>query len=162
MKQEKNNEKTNVMRILEEANKSYIPHFFDANITDGQSISKSLNIEPERTFKTLVTIGNDLKYYVFVIPVIYSLDLKKAAKSVNVKNVEMIKQKELFPLTGYVHGGCSAIGMKKKFTTVIDELAQIFDTICYSGGKLGTQVETSPQDLAELTNAKFADIVMSM
>lgn len=154
------NEKTNVMRILDEANIKYIPHYYDPNITDGVEVAKSLNAEGERTFKTLVTVGNDLKYYVFVIPVIYSLDLKKAAKSVNVKNVEMIKQKELFPLTGYVHGGCSAIGMKKKFVTVIDELAQLFDTICFSGGKLGTQVETNPFEFAKLIDATFSDIVM--
>ena len=109
-------------------------------------------------FKTLVTVGHDRKNYVFVVPVTGSLDLKAAAASVGVKNVEMIPQKQLFPLTGYVHGGCSPIGMKKKFVTVIDESAKEKEKIIYSAGKVGRQVETSPSDLAKAADAKFAPV----
>ncbi len=151
-------EKTNVMRILESAHLEYVAHEYDSTITDGETVAKLTNIEPERCFKTLVTVGNDLNHYVFVVPVNCSLDLKKAAKSVGVKNVEMIKQKELFPLTGYVHGGCSSIGMKKKFVTRIDETAILFEKIAFSGGKIGVQVEMDPLVLCDFIDAKFVDL----
>ena len=156
----KDNEKTNVMRMLEQAGIPYKAHYYDDTITDGVSVAKFVGIEQERTFKTLVTIGSDLNHYVFVIPVAETLDLKKGAKSVGVKSVSMLKQKDLFPLTGYIHGGCSAIGMKKKFITKIDETAILFDEIATSGGKCGTQVTTSPDDFCRFIDGEFCDLTL--
>ena len=153
-------EKTNVMRILEAENIPYTPYEYDESITEGVVIAKILGENEECVFKTLVTVGSDLKNYVFVIPVAEKLDLKKAAKAVGVKNVEMIKQKQLFPLTGYIHGGCSPIGMKKQFKTVIDETAIIVDKFFVSAGKVGKQVETSPLEIARLSGADFCDLVV--
>lgn len=152
-------EKTNVLRILDSVKIKYTVHTYDDNVTDGETVASLVGLEPDRVFKTLVTVGNDLNRYVFVVPVNFSLDLRKAAKAVNVKKVEMIKQKELFPLTGYVHGGCSPIGMKKKFVTVICDTATLFDTVACSGGKRGLQIELSPIDLAKITDAKFEDLI---
>lgn len=151
-------EKTNVMRILDVSKIDFIPHEYDAELTDGELVASALGQDPDMVFKTLVTVGNNKQNYVFVVPVNCSLNLKKAAKSVGVKSVEMIKQKELLPLTGYIHGGCSPIGMKKEFPTVINDTATLFDTITFSAGKRGYQVELSPQKLAELINASFEDI----
>jgi Cys-tRNA(Pro)/Cys-tRNA(Cys) deacylase len=122
-------EKTNVMRLLDAGKIEYIPHEYDVELTDGEKVASALGQDPDKVFKTLVTVGNNKQNYVFVVPVNCSLNLKKAAKSVDIKSIEMIKQKELLPLTGYVHGGCSPIGMKKAFTTVINETAIIFDKI---------------------------------
>jgi Cys-tRNA(Pro)/Cys-tRNA(Cys) deacylase len=152
-------EKTNVMRLLDANSISYVSHEYDSELTDGEQVAKALGQDPDRVFKTLVTIGNDKHNYVFIIPVNRSLDLKKAAKAVNVKNIEMIKQKELLPLTGYVHGGCSPIGMKKSFETVIDETAQLFDTITLSAGKKGCQIELSPDSLLEFIKGRYIDLV---
>ena len=122
--------------------------------------SKALNENPDMVFKTLVTVGKSGNHYVFLLPVNKELDLKKAAKSVGEKNVEMIKSKDLLPLTGYIHGGCSPIGMKKFFKTVIHETASKFDKILFSGGKIGYQVEVSLQDLSKVIKYDLADIVV--
>lgn len=151
-------EKTNALRILDSAGIKYVVREYSPDITDGEEVAAATGTDKERTFKTLVTEGNDLKHYVFVIPVDSVLDLKKAAKAANVKRVEMIKQKELFPLTGYVHGGCSPIGMKKKFFTVIDDTATLFDTIMLSGGRKGLQIELATGDLIAVTESRFAEI----
>ena len=125
-------EKTNVMRLLDAASISYKIHCYDKNVTDGVSVAHLCEENEDQVFKTLVTIGNDKNHYVFCIPVNSTLDLKKGAKVIGIKNIEMIPQKELLPLTGYVHGGCSPIGMKKPFKTVINDTALLFDDICVS------------------------------
>lgn len=155
----KKEEKTNVMRLLEQNGITYAAHLYaDTDAIAGMDVAKVLNEEPERVFKTLVTSGSPRQYYVFVVPVNSELDLKKAAAAVGEKSIEMIRAKELLPLTGYVHGGCSPIGMKKQFRTVVDETAQLFDTIMYSGGKIGYQVETDPKDLEKMIPLTYADI----
>lgn len=151
-------DKTNVMRVLDTLGISYNAYEYDNTLTDGAHVAASLGKDPSCVFKTLVTVGHDRKNYVFVVPVTGSLDLKAAAASVGVKNVEMIPQKQLLPLTGYIHGGCSPIGMKKKFVTVIDESAKDKTTVIFSAGKVGRQVEISPDDLARAADAKFAKI----
>lgn len=151
-------QKTNVIRLLQQANVSFTVHEYDENETVGENVAKLVNKSPYEVFKTLVTVCDKNEHFVFVVPVNATLNLKKAAKSVGVKNIEMIKQKELLPLTGYIHGGCSPIGMKKQFRTVIDETAQLCDTICVSAGKRGLQIELSPFALAEYVGAKFYDI----
>ena len=152
-------EKTNVMRILDKQGIKYNVYLYDNNLTDGKLVAKACEKDGQQVFKTLVTVGSDLGHYVFVIPVEETLDLKKAAKSVGVKSVSMLKQKDLLPLTGYVHGGCSPIGMKKQFVTVINDTATLFDTICFSGGKIGVQIETDPTMLAQFVGAKFDDLI---
>lgn len=152
------NEKTNVMRLLDGAGIAYEPHYYDNTVTDGETIAKMLGIDGEQVFKTLVTVSGDGEHLVFAVPVCHSLDLKKAASAAKVKSVSMIKQKELLPLTGYVHGGCSPIGMKKKFRTFINDTAEIFDTMLCSAGKIGAQIEIAPDALAGYTEAVFADI----
>lgn len=155
-------EKTNVMRTLEQRKIPYTAHEYPADgPIDGVSVAGYLGQDVERVFKTLVTKGASGSYYVFDIPVAENLDLKKAAKAVGEKSIAMIAQKELLPLTGYVHGGCSPIGMKKQFPTVIHETAVLFDTICISAGKIGFQVEVRPTDLAELLKAAMADITVA-
>ncbi len=151
-------EKTNVMRLLSMKGVSFISHEYDQTITDGEGVAASLKENPDRVFKTLVTISNTNSYFVFVIPVNCSLDLKKGALAAGVKNIQMIKQKELLPLTGYIHGGCSPIGMKKPLTTFIEETASLYDTIIFSAGKVGYQVELSPKELIEFIGAKYADL----
>ncbi len=146
------------MRILDQRRIPYDAYYYDPTLTDGVSVAKAVGKDPSSVFKTLVTVGSDCCHYIFVVPVEHTLNLKKAAASVGVKSVEMIKQKELFPLTGYVHGGCSPVGMKKTFRTVIDETAVLFDMITFSAGKLGRQISLSPTALAELIQATFADI----
>ncbi|MBO4503795.1 MAG: Cys-tRNA(Pro) deacylase [Bacteroidales bacterium] len=152
-------EKTNVMRILTQQGIAFTPHDYDNSVTDGATIANLLGEDPMQVFKTLVTVGNDGGHYVFVIPVCSTLDLKKAAKAARVKSIQMIKQKELLPLTGYIHGGCSPVGMKKPFPTFIEESATLFDTICCSAGKVGAQVQLSATDLATLVGAQFVDLV---
>ena len=154
-------EKTNVMRTLEQKKLPYTAHTYDpAGPIDGVSVAQTLGQLPERGFKTLVTKGASGAYYVFDIPVAENLDLKKAAKAVGEKSVAMLPQKELLPLTGYVHGGCSPVGMKKQFPTVFHETVLLYDTVCVSAGKIGFQVECRPGDLVALLRAKTADIIV--
>ena len=121
-------------------------------------VAKALNENPNLTFKTLVTVGKTNNHYVFLVPVNKELDLKKAAKAVNEKNIEMVKSKELLSLTGYIHGGCSPIGMKKSFKTVIDSSAKNYDKLIFSGGKIGYQVETTLDELKKVINFDLKDI----
>ena len=151
-------EKTNVMRILDRLGVEYVPHCVPGEPTDGNVVASLLEKDPYSVFKTLVTVGSDLGHYVFIVPVCTTLDLKKAAKAANVKSVSMLKQKDLFPLTGYVHGGCSPIGMKKPFPTVLDETALLSDKIFFSAGKIGMQVEVSPSCLTDNFGVTVADI----
>lgn len=158
----KKDEKTNVMRVLEQKNIAYTPHLYPADgPIDGVSVAGFLGQDVEQVFKTLVTRGASGAYYVFDIPVAENLDLKKAAKAVGEKSIAMITQKELLPLTGYIHGGCSPVGMKKQFPTVFHETVILFDTICVSAGKVGAQVEVNPNDLMELIGAEVADITVN-
>lgn len=144
----KKQEKTNVMRILDQHNIPYKEHSYDPEKgIAGEDVASQLGEEADRVFKTLVTVGASGNHYVFVIPVNKELDLKKAAKAAKEKNIVMIKQKELLPLTGYIHGGCSPIGMKKYFPTFFDETAILYDTIFFSAGKIGYQVELNINDL---------------
>ncbi|MCI6508165.1 MAG: Cys-tRNA(Pro) deacylase [Bacilli bacterium] len=152
-------EKTNAIRIIEQKKLNYQFHdYVGTNAISGEDVAKVLNQDPNHVFKTLVTIGKSNNHYVFLVPVNMELDLKKAAIAVNEKNIEMIKSKDLLPLTGYIHGGCSPIGMKKQFTTIIDESAILYDTIMFSGGKIGYQVEMSIDELSKVVEFKLADI----
>lgn len=154
-------EKTNVMRTLEQKKIAYTPHEYPADgPVDGVSVAAYLNQDPEQVFKTLVTKAASGAYYVFDIPVAENLDLKKAAKAVGEKSVAMLPQKELLPLTGYVHGGCSPVGMKKQFPTVFHETAPLYGAICVSAGKIGHQVECDPNALIALLRAKTADVIV--
>lgn len=151
--------KTNAMRILDRNKLKYVEHIYECDgFTDGITISERLGQPFEKVFKTLVTIGKSRKYFVFVVPVAEELNLKKAAAAVGEKSVEMIHVKDITAITGYVRGGCSPIGMKKQFETVIDITAKQQNTIIFSGGRLGTQIEMNPIELASLINAEFADI----
>lgn len=152
-------DKTNALRILDAEGIKYVVREYDPEITDGESVAKATGSDPDRTMKTLVTVGSDGNHYVFVVPVCFSLDLKKAAKAAQVKRVEMIKQKELFPLTGYVHGGCSPIGMKKKFITIVSDTATLFDTVTVSAGRKGMQAEMSIDDFLRASGATIAEII---
>lgn len=155
----KNNDKTNVMRVLDGKKIPYESHTYEPDPTmSGEQIAGILGENPTHVFKTLVTQGKSGGYYVFVVPVQAELDLKKAAKAAGEKAVNMIKQKELLPLTGYIHGGCSPIGMKKQFPTFIHETAKQYDKIYVSAGKVGFQIELSPQDLLSVIRCEFADI----
>lgn len=145
-------DKTLVMKILEQKKIKYTPHFYDPEIP-AHDVAEVLKEDPKQVFKTLVTKGKT-NYYVFMIPINKELDLKLCAKLVGEKSVDMIKQKELEPLTGYVHGGCSPIGMKKSFRTFIDSSMKEQQLIYFSGGKLGVQIEINPQDLIKLVNAR--------
>ena len=154
-------EKTNVMRVLEQKNIPYASHAYDPSAgLDGVSVARQLGQDPECVFKTLVARGAAGGLYVFDIPVAESLDLKKAAKAVGEKSVSMLPQKELLPLTGYVHGGCSPVGMKKQYPTVFHETAEIIDAILVSAGKIGFQVELSPAALMELVGGTTADLTV--
>ncbi len=156
----KKEEKTNVMRVLDGKKISYKSHTYEPDAAmSGEEIAGILGEDPGRVFKTLVTQGKSGAYYVFVVPVGEELDLKKAAKASGEKSVSMIKQKELLPLTGYVHGGCSPIGMKKQFPTFIHETATQSDRIFVSAGKVGYQIELKPQELILVSKAVVADIV---
>ena len=153
-------EKTNVMRTLEQKKIAYTPHEYPADgPVDGVSVAAYLNQDPEQVFKTLVTKGAGGGYYVFDIPVAENLDLKKAAKAVGEKSIAMLPQKELLPLTGYVHGGCSPVGMKKQYTTVFDESVLSQPKVYVSGGRIGTQVCCAPADLIKAARATTAKII---
>lgn len=152
--------KTNAMRILETKKISYITHTYECDeFIDGIQIADMLNLPHEKVFKTLVTQGASKNYFVFVIPIAEELDMKKAAKSVGEKSVAMLHVKDINAVTGYIRGGCTAIGMKKQYVTRIDQSALNQEKIIVSGGKLGTQLELTPQDLATAANAEFADII---
>ncbi len=155
----KSSDKTNVMRILDQKKIRYISHnYLDTGAVSGLEVAEALGEDPDAVFKTLVTVGKSKANYVFVIPVNRELDLKKAARSVGEKSIEMIKSKELLPLTGYIHGGCSPIGMKKQFVTTIDKTAENFDRIIFSGGKIGYQVEMSLEDLKKVIRFQMDDV----
>ena len=152
-------EKTNVMRILDAQKIEYKSYSYaSTDAISGVEVAKVLGQDEAQVFKTLVTTGHSKEHYVFVIPVAKELDLKKAAKAVGEKSIEMIKQKDLLGLTGYIHGGCSPIGMKKFFTTTIDISASNFDTIIFSGGKIGYQVEVSLQELSKVIKFQLSEI----
>ena len=156
----KNDEKTNVMRLLDSRRIPYLAHTYEPDSSlSGEEIARMLGEEPEIVFKTLVTQGKTGRYYVFVIPVTRELDLKKAAKAANEKSVAMIPQRELLPLTGYVHGGCSPVGMKKPFPTFLHVSAEGAERIFVSAGKVGAQIELSPGDLRRLVPFRTADLV---
>lgn len=149
--------KTNVMRLLEQAGVPYTPHFYSADTgIDALSVARALGQDPQAVFKTLVTQGKSRALYVFVVPSTGTLNLRRAAAACGEKSIEMIPQKTLLPSTGYIHGGCSPIGMKKSYPTYIDETAQLFDTICVSAGKIGAQVELAPDALCGMVGAKYA------
>lgn len=152
-------DKTNVMRILDQKKIPYTSHYYgDSEAISGVEVAAVLNQNPDHVFKTLVTVGASKSNYVFVVPVVKELDLKKAAAAVSEKSIAMIKSKDLLPLTGYIHGGCSPIGMKKQFKTVIDSSATEFDTIIFSGGKIGYQVELPLEELRKVISFELADI----
>ena len=156
----KKTDKTNVMRLLDEKNIEYTSHTYNADPSlSGEEIAEILNEDKDKVFKTLVTQGKTGKYYVFVVPVGKELNLKKAAKAAGEKSVAMIRQKELLPLTGYVHGGCSPIGMRKQFPTFIHESAGDCDKMYVSAGKVGYQIELAPEDLALAVGCGFEDLV---
>lgn len=152
--------KTNAMRILDSKKIAYSTHAYenDGTCVDGETVAEMLNQDPEQVFKTIVTKSNH-EYFVFVLPVKEELDLKKCAKAVGVKSVEMLHVKDLLPTTGYVRGGCSPIGMKKEFPTIFNETAILFDTIIFSGGKIGLQIEMKVEDLKTFEKFSFADII---
>ena len=153
--------KTNAMRILDKSNIEYKTYSYDSSeAISGTEVAKSLNQNPDCVFKTLVTVAKSKNHYVFLVPVEKELDLKKAAVAVGEKSVEMLKQKDLFNLTGYVHGGCSPLGMKKFFTTVIDISAQNQPVIIFSAGKIGYQIQTTIQQLKTAIIFTLADIIM--
>ena len=153
-------EKTNVMRVLDQKKVPYTPHHYahPDGAVDGASVAALIDKDPASVCKTLVTQGASKKYYVFVIPVLKELDLKAAAKAIGEKSIEMIRQAQLLPLTGYVHGGCSPVGMKKQFPTVFDQSVEGLDTITVSAGKIGAQVEVAPAALAGLVRGSFAPV----
>ena len=155
----KNNDKTNVMRILDQKKIPYISHnYLNTGAVSGTEVAEALGEDPDMVFKTLVTVGKSKTNYVFVVPVNKELNLKKAAQSVGEKSIEMIRSKELLPLTGYIHGGCSPLGQKKLFRTFFDETAILFDQIVFSAGKRGLQIETAPDPLVAYLNASYADL----
>ena len=155
----KKQEKTNVMRLLDQKKIPYEMHdYSDSGAIAGDDVASVLGEAPEQVFKTLVTVGKSKQNYVFLVPVCSELNLKKAAKAVGEKSIEMIKAKELLPLTGYVHGGCSPVGMKKFFTTTIDETALLYDKIFFSAGKIGYQVEVATDDISIIIDVSFQDI----
>ena len=155
-------EKTNVMRVLDQKKIPYTPHAYPVGDTapDGAAVARLLGQEPASVFKTLVAKGASGCYYVFDIPVEATLDLKKAARAVGEKSVSMLPSKQLLPLTGYVHGGCSPVGMKKQYPTIFHETAEIIDTILVSAGKIGFQVELEPAALMDLVGASTADLTV--
>lgn len=156
----KKQDKTNVMRILEQKKVEYNSYFYETDVAvSGTVVASMINKDASCVFKTLVTQGASKQYYVFVVPVEMELDLKKGAKAVGEKSIAMIKAKELLPLTGYVHGGCSPIGMKKFFTTTIDESAKNCDKIIFSAGKIGYQVEMALSELEKVIKFTLKDII---
>ena len=156
-------EKTNVMRVLEQKKIPYTPHTYEHEegvAVDGVTVAASLGQDPECVFKTLVARGASKGIYVFCIPVAENLDLKKAARAVGEKSIEMIHVKEINALTGYIRGGCSPVGMKKQYPTVFHETAEIVDTMMVSAGKIGYQVELAPNALIDLVGGTLADITV--
>ena len=154
--------KTNAMRILDSLKITYKYYTYECEeFIDGVDMADKLSLPHEKVYKTLVTIGNSKNYYVFVLPVEAELDLKKAAKSVKEKSVEMIHVKDINSITGYVRGGCTAIGMKKQFVTRVAKEAELLETIIVSGGKLGFQIELVPNDLLKAARAEFYDIIVN-
>ena len=152
-------QKTNVYRLLDQAGAVYTQHYYgDTEAVSGTEVAEALHEDPDRVFKTLVTAGRSGEHYVFMIPVAEELDLRKAASAAGEKSVAMIKARELLPLTGYIHGGCSPIGMKKQFATFVDETAVLYDTVFFSAGKIGYQVEMSVSDLEAVIPLKYADL----
>ena len=157
----KKEEKTNVMRILDQKKIKYVSHCYaDTDAISGEEVAAVLGQDPNQVFKTLVTKAASGNYYVFLVPVNRELDLKKAAKAVGEKSISMVKSKDLLPLTGYIHGGCSPIGMKKSYKTIIHTSAADFDTIIFSGGKIGYQVELSLDDLKQVLRFDCEDIIV--
>ncbi len=155
-------EKTNVMRILDKLKVDYSSHnYLSSGAISGIDVANALSEDPSMVFKTLVTVGKSNNYYVFLVPVDKELDLKKAASSVGEKKIEMVKSKELLSLTGYIHGGCSPIGMKKQFKTIIDISANKFNKIFFSAGKIGYQIETNLNELKKVINFALADITVN-
>ena len=158
-KHDKAQDKTNAMRMFDAAGLPHEVLFYDAEAAvSGAEVAAALGQDPDQVFKTLVTVGKSGEHYVFMIPVAMELDLKKAAGAVGEKSVHMVKSKELLGLTGYVHGGCSPLGMKKLFTTTVDETAALYDRIYFSGGRIGCQIETSLDSLKAAIPVKEADI----
>ena len=151
--------KTNVMRVLDSKKLAYNHYTYDNSTVNGVEVARLLGQDPDRVFKTLVTRGKSGGFFVFMVPVAEELDLKKAAKSVGEKNVEMIHVKDINGITGYIRGGCTAIGMKKQYVTRIDESAKTQAQIYVSGGKIGSQIQLRPDDLARAAKAEFADII---
>lgn len=152
--------KTNAMRILETMKIPFKHYTYECDeFTDGLQIADKLSLPYEKVYKTLVTVGNSRNYFVFVIPVAEELDMKAAARSVGEKSVEMLHVKDINTVTGYIRGGCTAVGMKKQYVTRIDSSAQAQENIIVSGGRIGSQLELSPQDLAKAAKAEFADII---
>lgn len=157
----KKEEKTNVMRVLDSKKVNYKKHNYQSTgAVSGIEVAEALGENPDMVFKTLVTVSKSKNYYVFMVPVEKELDLKKAAGVVGEKKIEMLKSKDLLPLTGYVHGGCSPIGMKKFFRTTIDKSAEQFETIMFSGGKIGYQVEVALEDLKKIIRFELRDITV--
>lgn len=154
----KKEEKTNVMRILQQKKLPCRAHYPGTEATNGMEIAAALGMPPAQVFKTLVTVGHSGQHYVFAVPVCRELELKKAAKAVGEKSIEMVRSRELLPLTGYIHGGCSPIGMKKLFTTVIDRSAADWGTVFFSAGKIGCQIELSIQELEQVIPFTLADL----
>ena len=153
-------EKTNVMRILDQKKIKYNPYFYETEVAlSGDVVAKMIGKDENQVFKTLVTVSSNNRYYVFVVPVNKELNLKKAAQAVNEKSIQMIKSKDLLDLTGYVHGGCSPIGMKKFFRTTIDLRAKEQENIVFSAGKIGFQVEMSINDLCKIIKFELKDLV---
>ena len=152
-------EKTNVMRLLDSRKIPYTIHYYgDTDAVSGTDVAAVLGESPEKVFKTLVTVGRSKQHYVFIIPVEKELDLKKAANAAGEKSIEMIKSKELLPLTGYIHGGCSPVGMKKQFPTFMDNSAEQIETVCVSAGKIGYQVELAPDALSKMIPLSFCEL----
>ncbi len=152
-------QKTNALRILDREKINYEVFEYDANLTSGELVAQAMKEDKRQVFKTLVTEANTREHFVFVIPVAETLDMKKCAKLAGVKSVEMLKQKDLLPLTGYIHGGCSPVGMKKQFKTFIHETALELNEIFVSGGRVGTQVKLSPTSLQKVTRCEFCDLI---
>lgn len=152
--------KTNAMRILEKNDIKFKVFTYECDeFVDGLTVAKHNGQNPEQSYKTLVTEGKSKNYYVFVIPIAEELDLKKAAKSVDEKSVEMIHVRDINKITGYIRGGCTSLGMKKQYVTVVDESAEAWDEIIISGGRIGSQIILNPNDLINVVKGKFCDII---
>lgn len=154
--------KTNAMRILDRMKISYEHYTYECDeFTDGMQIVELLQLDPEQVYKTLVTVSPGRDYFVFVIPVAGELDLKKAARVVGQKSLAMIHVKDINQITGYIRGGCTAVGMKKQYVTVIDSSAESLSSMIVSGGRIGSQIELAPEDLAKASCADFAEVTVT-